>query len=75
MAQQIGLIKSLFNNRPNATKCMNIKDVQESHMQKRHTITVGLDNIYGMLVLLGIGVGGATLTLMGETTFMVRQKS
>ena len=52
---------------------MNINDVYESHLQKRGAVILELKNIYGMLVLLGIGVGVALITVIAENTFMVRK--
>ena len=67
LAKQMGLIhKSYYNHLPNATECKDINDVYKSHMEKNHRVTVEVDDIYGMLVLLGLGVGGALITFYVE---------
>ena len=67
LAQQMGLIDmSYFKNMPNGTKCKTIHDVHKSQMEKHHKVTVELNDIYGMLVLLGLGVGGAIITFIAE---------
>ena len=76
LARQMGLIDmSYYNNMPNATKCKTISDVYESHMETNHTVTVELNDILGMLVLLGLGVGVGQyplITFIAETIFVVR---
>ena len=73
LARQMGLIDmSYYNNMPNATKCKTISDVYESHRETDRTVTVELNDILGMLVLLGLGVGGALITFIAETIFVVR---
>ena len=68
----MGLInKSFFNYLPNGTKCGTVNDIYESHMENNHTVTVKLNAIYGMLILLGLGVGLALITFTAETSLMV----
>ena len=72
LAKQIGLIhKSFYNHLPNGTICNTVNDIYESHMKNNHTVTVELNDIYGMLVLLGLGVGLALITFTAETSLMV----
>ena len=72
LAKQMGLIqKSFFNYLPNGTICSTVNDVYESHMENDHTVTVKLNDIYGMLVLLGLGVGLALIIFTAETVMMV----
>lgn len=73
LAKQMGLIDtSYYNNLPNATKCNNINDVHESLMENNYTVTVELNDIYGMLILLGLGVVGALITFIAEIASLVR---
>ena len=73
LAQQMGLIDmSYFKNMPNGTKCKTIHDVHKSHMEKHHKVTVELNDIFGMLVLLGFGVGGALIAFIAEISLLVR---
>ena len=72
LAKQMGLIhKSFYNYLPNGTTCNTVNDIYESHIENNHKVTVKLTDIYGMLVLLGFGVGGALITFTAETVLMV----
>ena len=74
LAKQIGLIhRSYYNHLPNATECKTITDVYKSQTEKNHIVIVEVNDIYGMLVLLGLGVGGALLTFIAEMFLMVRR--
>ena len=67
LARQMGVIEmSYYSNIPNATKCKSTYDIYESHIEKDHTVEVELDDIYGMLALLGLGMVGALITFMAE---------
>ena len=75
LAKQMGLIQmSYYNHLPNATKCNTIGNVYKSHTEKNHTVTVEVNDIYGMLVLLGLGVGGALITFIAEIVMLVSGK-
>ena len=75
LAKQMGLIDmSYYNNLPNATKCRTINDVHKSHIEQNHTVTVEVNDIYGMLILLGLGVGGSLITFIAEVITLVRFK-
>ena len=72
LAKQMGLIHKSYNNIvPNATKCYNMGDVLRSHEEKDHTVIVQVNDIYGMLVLLGLGVCGALITFTAETVVLL----
>ena len=74
IAKQMGLIhQSYYSYLPNATKCRTINHVYESHMEKGRTVSVELIDIYGMLILLGLGAGGALISFIAEITWMVRR--
>ena len=49
-------------------------DVYESHGEKNRTVVVELNDIYGMLVLLGLGVEVALMTFIAERILLVRTK-
>ena len=51
---------------PNATECATNADVQRSHMAQDTKVVLKLDNIYGMIVLLGLGLLGGAITFMAE---------
>ena len=43
---------------PNSTKCMKWQDVKASH-KIDHEVIIKMDSIYGLMILLAIGVGGS----------------
>ena len=51
---------------PNATKCLRHDDVQWSHFETDQRVVFKMENIYGMIILLAIGLGLATLTAIAE---------
>ena len=67
LSKQLGLIeKSYYDNLPNATKCKTISDVYNSHAEGNHEVVVELNDIYGMMGLLGLGVGWSLATFIAE---------
>ena len=70
----MGLIhKSYYSYLPNATKCNTIGDVFRSH--KTEKVIVQVNDIYGILVLLGLGLGMALLIFPAEIILLVREKA
>ena len=51
---------------PHATKCLTHADVQKSHIGEDNKVVFKLENFYGMIILLAIGLGGGVLTLIAE---------
>ena len=51
---------------PNATKCLRHDDVQWSHFETDQRVVFKMENIYGMIILLAIGLGLATLTAIAD---------
>ena len=51
---------------PNSTKCMTWQDVKASHEKDNPQVVVRLDDIYGMAILLALGLGGALVALTVE---------
>ena len=62
---------SYYIHLPNATKCKTIGDVYKSHAEQNHTVIVDINDIYGMLVLIGIGVCMALIAFITEHTILV----
>ena len=56
---------------PNATKCNSIDDVYKSHARKKGTVVMKVNDIYGLLALLGLGMGLALITLIAEMVLLV----
>ena len=55
----------ISNYIPNSTKCMAWKDVRASH-ETNATVVITLEDIYGMVILLAICLGGATVAFFLE---------
>ena len=63
----MGLIQNeITKNLPNATQCLTRSGVQESHMKKGKIVVYKLEDVYGMIILLAIGLGAAVIALFGE---------
>ena len=50
---------------PNATKCMTWQDVKASH-ETNTTLVITIKDIYGIMILLALGLGGAMVALLIE---------
>ena len=74
LAKEMGLIlKSYYAHLPNATKCNTIADMLKSHAEQNQNAIVELNDIYGMLVLLGFGLSVAHIVLLSEYTLLVSE--
>ena len=63
LAKQMGLINQRFYNYlPNATVCKG----NEPQIDNDHVVIVKLRNIYGMLVLLALGISVALTSFIAE---------
>ena len=75
LGKQMGLIEKSYNNHlPNATECMAISDVYNSHAKRNHKVVVEVNDIYGMMVLLGLGVGLSLATFIAEVAHITALK-
>ena len=73
VAKQMGLIEmSYFKHLPNATKCRTLNDVYESHAKLSHKVTVEVNDIFGTMILLGLGLTGALFILIAEEILKIR---
>ena len=67
LAKQIGLIDAgMRNNLPNATECINYKDIQDSHRNDNPRAVIRLDDIQGMLILWLVGLALASAIAIVE---------
>ena len=67
IASQMGLIDGLFKQAvPNSTKCATWQDIKASHMIKDPKIVLQLEDLFGMMTLLFIGVSSAVLAFIAE---------
>ena len=72
LAIQMGVIeKTYYNNLPNATSCNTIRDAFKSHAEKNQELIMELKFIYGMLIVLGIGVNVAMVTFLIEVIWSI----
>ena len=77
LIDQMGIIftgkklKRLKSFKSNATKCDTFADVYKSHAGGKETVVVEVNDIYGMLALLGFGIGLALITFAAETVLLV----
>ena len=51
---------------PNATKCMTWSAVQASHTENDITVVFKVVDLFGILILTAIGLGGALITWLVE---------
>ena len=66
-ARESGIIEAgLKRSFPFASKCLTHGDVQRSHFEKDGKDVFKVENIYGMVVLLGIGLGVSVISLLAE---------
>ena len=56
---------------PNATKCNSIDDVYKSHARKKGTVIMEVNDIYGLLALLGLGICLALIPFIAEMILLV----
>ena len=68
LANQIGLIDKVIQSKtPNASKCLTRSAVEETNNNQSEKMGIlKIEDIYGMLVLQSIGLGGALLVLLVE---------
>ena len=77
MSYQMGLEydRKLEYYLPNATKCSTWHDVKMSHHVEDQKVVAQLDDIYGMVILLAMGLGGAVTLLAWELLTKGRVKT
>ena len=51
---------------PNSTNCMTWQDVKASHETDSPEVVINIDDIYGMVILLAMGLSGAMVALTLE---------
>ena len=68
LANQMGLIdKVLQSKTSNASKCLTRSAVEETNVSQSEKMRIlRIEDIYGMLVILSIGLGGALLVFTTE---------
>ena len=51
---------------PNSTNCMTWPEVKASHETDSPIVIIRIDNIYGMMILLAVGLGGSLIVFILE---------
>ena len=70
LAHQLGIINlEIQNNILNATKCSTWSAVQESHRGEGKIAAFKIENIYGMMILLAVGLGGSLIIAIVECIY------
>ena len=67
--------RELSYHLPNATKCLTWQDVKQTHATKDQRVVVKLDDIYGMLILLALGLNSAVMFVTVELVYKALKKS
>ena len=64
----MGLSKErvLEKHLPNATKCGSWTHVKATHRNKDRLVVINYDDIYGMLIILAVGLSGSLVIFAGE---------
>ena len=60
------LQSELDKHLPNATKCSTWNDVKQSHTIKDQKVVVQLEDIYGMIIILTVGLSGSVVVMIVE---------
>ena len=68
LANQMGFInKQIQNSVPNASNCLTSSAVQESHIKRDKNVVYTMEDVYGMIIPLGIGTVGGIIILIIES--------
>ena len=65
--------KDLLKYLPNATQCDNWHAIRESHNTKGQNVVFKIEDIYGIVLLLAIGLSGAFLVATVEYIFLKKK--
>ena len=58
--------RDLGNYLPNATRCNSWTDVKASHRNKDHLVVLHFDDIYGLIIVLAVGLSLSSLIFLLE---------
>ena len=61
--------KQIQNNVPNASNCLTRSAVQASHIKRGNNVVYMMKDVYGMIILLGVGIFGGLTILIIEFIF------
>ena len=66
LAHQSGILDRVNQIMPNASKCLTRSAVEENNFSQNHKRVLEMNDIYGMLTILSIGLGVALLVFTIE---------
>ena len=70
LAKQLDIINlAIQKHIPNATKCSTWSAVHESHWGKGELAEFKVENIFGIMILLAIGLGGSLIIAVLECIY------
>ena len=58
--------RNLGNYLPNASRCGTWGDVKASHKNKDHYMVLNYDDIYGLLIILAVGLFATLIIFIAE---------
>ena len=59
---------------PNATQCNTWTDVKASHRNKDNLVILNYDDIYGLLIVLALGVSSSCIIFIAEVVINMTMK-
>ena len=63
----MGLVHGIFDKAvSNASMCRTWQDIEASHMTSGQVVVLKLDDLYGILCLLAIGLSGSLMIMFAE---------
>lgn len=68
LAHQTGILGTVNQIMPNASKCLTRSAVESTFISQYQKRVLEIVDIYGMFLVLTIGLGGALLIFMAEYT-------
>ena len=67
MGLKITYIKrNIGNYLPNATRCNTWTDIKASHINKDHRVVLNYKDIYGLLIIVAVGLSGSSIIFITE---------
>ena len=67
MGLKITYIKrNIGNYLPNATRCNTWTDIKASHRNKDHRVVLNYKDIYGLLIIVAVGLSGSSIIFITE---------
>ena len=68
-------LKRVFDFVANSTKCKTWQDVKSSHKIENHEVTIRNTDLFGMMILLASGIGGALIMMVLELVVKAKHQN